>query len=377
MKNSALYKNLLLSNLELEAYDPRTRKIVLLNILLYVTSFLLAFFTVYNFFYSFAYYIGLIDILAFGGVAYAIYDTRINANIKRASLIATANIFLFMCALVFFVQGEDFTLIWTVFLPLFAIFINGSRLGVLITIFFYLIIFTMAYNGIGVWENGTWNSASFARLIAASFGLTLVSYFFEQSLENAYSTLLEKQLLEKKYVKDLEVYSITDPLTGLYNRRYLDLQFKQKVAKAKEYKSYFVLFILDLDKFKEYNDTYGHLAGDEALQQVAKVLQSTMKREADSTFRVGGEEFCTLFIANEHSKIIQSIQKVKENIFKLAITHSKCKYKVITASIGVCIINSYEEVNLDKMYKAADDNLYIAKNQGRNCIVGTDEISEL
>jgi len=376
MKNSALYKNLLLSNLEFETYDPKTRKIVLLNILLYVSSSLLAFFIVYNFFYSLAYYIGVIDILAFGGAAYAIYDIRVNADIKRASLIATADIFLLMCALVFFVQGEDFTLIWTVFLPLFAIFINGSRLGVLITIFFYSIIFTMAYHGIGIWENGTWNSASFARLIAASLGLTLITYFFEQSLENAYATLLDKQLLEKKYVKNLEVCSITDHLTGLYNRRHLDVQFKQKLSKAKEYNSYFVLFILDLDKFKEYNDTYGHLAGDEALQYVAKVLQRTMQREADSTFRIGGEEFCTLFIANEHSKIIQSIQNVKESIAKLAITHSKCEHKVLTASIGVCIINSYEGIDLDKMYKVADDNLYIAKDQGRNCIIGDDKISE-
>ena len=377
MKQSALYKNLLLSNLELEAYDPKTRKIVLLNILLYVSSSLLAFFTVYNFFYSQAYYIGIIDFVAFLGATYAIYDIRVNADIKRASLVATTDVFLLMCALVFFVQGKDFTLIWTVFLPLFAIFINGSRVGVLVTIFFYAIIFTMAYHGIGVWEDGVWNSASFARLIAASLGLTLITYFFEQSLENAYSTLQEKQELEKEYIKNLEVCSITDPLTGLYNRRYLDVQFKQKFKKAKENSSYFILFILDLDKFKEYNDTYGHLAGDDALQSVAKVLQSTMQREADSTFRVGGEEFCTLFIANEHEKVIKSIENVKESIFNLSITHSKSQYSVLTASIGVCIINTYENMDLDKMYKIADDNLYVAKKECRNCIIGADKISTL
>ena len=376
MKHSALYKNLLLSNLELEVSDPTTRKIVLLNILLYVSVSLLGFFSVYNLFYSQAYYIGIIDVLAFSVAAYAIYDIRVNANIKRASLIATADVFIFMCALVYFVQGQDFTLIWTVFLPVFAIFINGSRLGIFITIFFYSIIFTMAYDGIGIWENGIWNNASYARLIAASLGLTLITYFFEQSLENAYASLQESQLQEKEYIKNLEVCSITDPLTGLFNRRHLEPQFKQKFKKAKENASYFVLFILDIDKFKEYNDTYGHSAGDDALQSVARVLQNSMKREADSTFRVGGEEFCTLFIANEHSKIIQSIQNVKESIFNLAIIHSKCEHKVITASIGVCIIDSYEEINLDKMYKVADDNLYIAKDQGRNCIVGDDKISE-
>ena len=377
MKNSPIYKNILQSNLELEAYDPKSRKIVLLNILLYVSSILLGFFTIYNFFYSHAYYIGAIDFIAFLGAVYAIVDIRHRGNIGRASYIATLDIFLLMLALVYVVQGDDFTLIWTVFLPIFAIFINGSRIGFLITIFFYSIVFSMAYNGIDVWQDGGWSSASFARLVAASIGLSFITYFFEQSLENAYSSLQESRELEKSYVANLEVCSITDPLTKLYNRRHLDAQFIQKFEKAKKSGIYFALFILDLDRFKEYNDNYGHIAGDEALQGVAKVLQKSMKREADSTFRLGGEEFCVLSMADDHQKIINTVEHIRQKIESLSIEHKKSEHGVITASFGICVIHSFEDMNLDKMYKIADDNLYLAKEQGRNCLVGTDEISVL
>ncbi|MDF1884010.1 GGDEF domain-containing protein [Sulfurimonas sp. SAG-AH-194-C21] len=377
MKQSALYKNLLLSNLELEMYNPTTRKIVLLNILLYISSLLLGFFTLYNVFIDEAYYIALIDFMAFVGAVYALIDMRIRGDIKRASLIATLDIFLLMIALVYVIKGQDFTLIWTVFLPIFAIFINGSKIGSVVTIVFYSIIFTIAYNGLGVWQDGAWNYAAFIRLIAASIGLSFITYFFEQSLENAYSELAESRQSEKNYVQNLEMCSITDPLTQLYNRRYLDVQFKQKFNKAKENNSYYALFILDLDKFKEYNDTYGHIAGDNVLQSVAKVLQNSMRREADSTFRLGGEEFCALFMADEHAKIIESVRNVRQNIENLHIPHIRSTFGSITASFGICIINDFETKNLDKMYKIADDNLYEAKENGRNCIVGEKKISVL
>jgi len=377
MRYSSTYKNLLLSNLELEAYSPTARKVVLLNILLYVSSGILAFFSIYNIFYTYAYYIGMIDTLAILGAIYAIYDIRKYGDIKRASLIATADIFILMSVLVYLVEGKDFTLIWTIFLPIFAIFINGSKKGLLITIMFYIIVFSIAYSGLDIWQDGTWNNASFARLIMASLGLTLITYFFEHSLEHAYSTLQEKQDLEENYIKTLEKCSITDPLTGLYNRRHLAVQFKEKLIKAKQNGSYFALVLLDIDKFKEYNDSYGHMLGDEALVKVAKALQESMRREADSTFRVGGEEFCAIFMADEHSKIVTSIENIKSKIMNLDIKHLNSPFGMITASFGVCIVNEFDNVNLDKMYKIADDYLYEAKENGRNCVIGSEKISAL
>lgn len=377
MKNSLLYRNLLLSNLELKDYDPLSRKVVLLNILLYISVVLLGFFVAYNFFLSHAHLLALIDGVALFGALFAIVDIRKTANITRASFIATLDVFALMLVLVDVMQGKDFTLIWTVFLPIFTIFINGSRVGLIISTIFYAIVFVLAYKGIDIWQDGAWNMASYVRFVAVSIGLTLITYLFEQSLERAYKSLQESRDLEEIYVESLKTYSITDPLTGLYNRRHLNEQFEQKVAKAKKNGSYFAFFILDIDKFKEYNDTYGHMMGDGALQKVADVLKQSMRRESDSTFRIGGEEFCALFMADEHEKIITSVKNVQQKINALAIEHEKSEFSILTASFGVCISNTYEAISLDKMYKIADENLYKAKKSGRNCIMGAESISAL
>ena len=376
MQNSTLYKNLLQSNLELDANDPISRKLVLLNILLYVSGTILAFFVFYNLQQG-AYLIAFIDFIIASSILYAGIDIRKTASIKRASLISTASVFLLMLSLVYFVQGANFTLIWTVFLPIFAIFINGSKRGLIITAIFYMAIFTIAYQGLGVWLDGAWTSASFARLIMASLGLTFITYFFEQSLENAHKALMKSHKLEEQYIKTLEQCSITDPLTTLYNRRHLAAKFKEKFAQAKEKGSYFSLTILDIDKFKEYNDTYGHQAGDEALVALSAALKESLRRESDSIFRLGGEELCILLAADEKNKLIQSLKRVKEKIAELEIEHIKSEHKILSASFGVSIIHEYQNMNFDKMYQEADINLYKAKENGRNIIVGAEIISEV
>ena len=375
--NTSLYNNLLLSNMDLQADNPLTRRVVLLNILLLVTGSILGFFSFYNFFISHDSSFGYLDIIAFLGVVFSFFHVRKTGDIRIAVIVATLNIFIFMSLLVYVMQGKNFTLIWTVFLPVFAMFINGSRRGLIISMLFYSIIFTMAYSGIGIWMDGMWNSESFTRLVAASLGLTFVTYLFENSLEAAYTELAKKHNLEKKHLETLELYSITDPLTGLFNRRNLDAEFKQKFSKAKKHKSYFALFILDIDKFKEYNDNYGHLEGDKALQSVSRVLKSMTRRDSEAIFRVGGEEFCGLLMSNKIDKIALHIETIRANIQALQIEHTSADYNVLTVSIGVCIIESYEVDSLDKMYKIADDNLYVAKESCRNCVRGEQVIAKL
>ncbi|QSZ41538.1 diguanylate cyclase [Sulfurimonas aquatica] len=377
MNKIDLYNELLLSGIKIKAYSPLARKLILINMLLYISAVLLCFFTIYNVFIASNLYLGVVDGVALVGIIYAYFDIRISKTLKRASIVATVNMFVFMSMLVYIFQGKDFTLIWTVFLPLFAIFINGSRAGLIISTLFYMIIFTLAYTGLGEWQDGMWNKESFSRLIAASIGLTLITYFFEKSLENAYEALSENRNIEQQYMHKLEITAVTDPLTKLFNRRHLLEHFDIKFNHAKENRTYFVMFILDLDHFKEYNDTYGHIAGDEALKAIAQVLQNGMRREADSTFRLGGEEFCGLFITNEMSKVNTTIENIRESIELLNIEHEEAKENTLTASFGVCVINEYKTKSFDKMYKIADDALYKAKECGRNCVIGADVISTL
>ena len=377
MNLSNFFKNVFLSGIEVDGYDPIIRKLFLVNILLLMGIIFLLFFTIYNLFISTTYDLAFIDLIALSISIFGFIDLRKNQKLQRASTIATLNAFGLMLTLVYFAEGRDFTLIWTVFVPIFAIFINGSKKGILITALFYIIVFVITYNGIDEWQNGTWNFASYVRLVAASLGLTFIAYFFERSFERAYKELAESKKIKERYIAELEHSSITDPLTQLYNRRYLDVQFDEQFDKAKKNGSLFAFFILDVDYFKKYNDTYGHKAGDEALQKIASVLKEAMKRDSDSVFRVGGEEFCGLLMADTQEKIVGSIENLRKCIRDLNLVHTQNEHQFITVSIGVCMIHSFETKDLDKMYKIADDALYVAKEDGRNCMRGAEIISTL
>ena len=372
-----MFTKIFLLGLEENASHPKVRKTILLNILLLMSMFYLFMFALYNLLILELYNLFFIDLTAFLLILYAYSDVVRTKKIDRASTIASASVFVLLISVVYFTQARNFSLIWVMFLPIFVIFLNGSKKGLVITTIFYLIVFTMSFIGIGEWDNGNWSFSSFLRFISANIGLTIITYFFEKSFEIAHKELRYNREIEQQYIEELEHASITDPLTQLYNRRYLDYVFDIKFEKAKEHNSYFCLFILDLDYFKDYNDTYGHIAGDEALQKIADVLKSSMRREADSAFRLGGEEFCGLLMANTHEKIINSIENVRKNIEALNIEHKKSPYEKITASFGVCTIHSYDKKDLDAMYKIADDALYEAKRAGRNTIKGQDKISTL
>lgn len=373
-----LYNQLLCSNVEVDEYSSEMRKIVLVNILLIISAVILFTLSFYNFFIHQNHTLFLIDLISFFVAMLIFFDLRNTLNVERASIITTLSIFTMMIAVIYFGKGEDFTLVWTVFFPIFAIFLNGSKKGLLITFVFYIIILYLTYQGLNVWQNGLWNEASYTRFIMTSIGITIIIFFFEVSFEKAHEALEKVRKKEKNYIEMLEEYSITDPLTQVYNRRYLIVQFDRLFEKAKKHHSFFALYTFDIDFFKQYNDTFGHIAGDTALQKTTEVLtQEVLKREVDYIFRLGGEEFCGLLLADDIEKIQRVLEKARAAIEGLAIQHPKNSHKVLTASFGVCVINSFEEKNFDKMYKIADLALYDAKEKGRNCIIGADKISTL
>lgn len=124
--------------------------------------------------------------------------------------------------------------------------------------------------------------------------------------------------------------------------------------------------IIDIDYFKQYNDNYGHLKGDEVLKDVAQTLKLNL-RKCDYVFRIGGEEFAILISINKHnvSKIIAN--KLKEAIYNLNITHEFSFYKRLTISIGVKQVNKKPLLkNKIEIFNDADKALYKAKQNGRN-----------
>jgi len=174
-----------------------------------------------------------------------------------------------------------------------------------------------------------------------------------------------RELEEKNQI--LKEMSYKDSLTNIYNRRMFDEVFIKVLKNANRNNNIFNLIILDIDNFKLYNDTYGHLKGDNVLITVAETLQNSMLRDEDYCFRLGGEEFALLFTTNTINSAHQIANRIKKDIENLNITHIS-KFKKITASLGLISVEKTYNEDIDFFYKEADTLLYKAKENGRNQI---------
>ena len=178
-------------------------------------------------------------------------------------------------------------------------------------------------------------------------------------------TAIRTNITDKKHI---EYLSITDELTQLYNRRYFNLKINEEINRAKREKNYFSFLIMDIDYFKQYNDTYGHQAGDLALKKVSLMLKKKTSRASDFAFRLGGEEFGIITILDKE-KSIEFANSIKNEIENLQIEHKASKVsKYLTISIGIVSKKGDAITNSDILFKEADDCLYEAKKLGRNSI---------
>ena len=176
-------------------------------------------------------------------------------------------------------------------------------------------------------------------------------------------TTIQTNITNKKHVERL---SITDELTQLYNRRFFNEKIEEEINRAKRENNCFSLLIIDVDYFKQYNDSYGHQKGDLALEKVANILKKKSSRASDFAFRLGGEEFA-IITTLDGKKIIEFANLIRTEIENLQIEHnSSLISKYLTISIGIVCQKGQEISNSDALYKEADDNLYEAKRLGRN-----------
>ncbi|MGJ0338399.1 cache domain-containing protein [Aliarcobacter cryaerophilus] len=179
-------------------------------------------------------------------------------------------------------------------------------------------------------------------------------------------TSIKSNITNKKHIEEL---SITDELTKIYNRRFFNIKIEEEINRAKRDKKELCLIILDIDFFKQYNDTYGHQEGDIVIKSVANVLKNRTNRADDFAFRVGGEEF-VIITHIEKDKVLNYANSIKDDIENLKIEHRGNKAsKYVTISLGVVCKNAIEINSSEELYKEADDNLYEAKRSGRNCVV--------
>jgi two-component system cell cycle response regulator len=164
---------------------------------------------------------------------------------------------------------------------------------------------------------------------------------------------------------ELSAIARRDPLTGLGNRRALEEDLKLLEARVTRYGHRYCMALLDVDLFKSYNDTYGHMAGDEILQAVAVQLKAEA-RGGDAVFRYGGEEFLCIFPEQSLAGGRLAVERMRSGVMKLAIPHTGSPSGVLTISGGVAVLDPGQSTSASAVLKAADEALYRAKQLGRN-----------
>lgn len=165
----------------------------------------------------------------------------------------------------------------------------------------------------------------------------------------------------------LEILSTTDGLTRLANRRFFDEMLHKEYGRHARSGEKLSLILLDIDHFKAYNDSYGHIAGDRCLQKIAQVLDTCTSRPSDLAARFGGEEFVLILPETDIEGAIAVAEKTRIGIIDLAIPHkSSSVADCVTASLGVVSVQCSPEGSPPDLLKQADTLLYRAKESGRN-----------
>jgi len=206
-------------------------------------------------------------------------------------------------------------------------------------------------------------------------GDTQASCYLIQVTDSSTSIRREKML--RSHSEVLKKDATTDSLTGLYNRRFFDEHYKIALGQAIRQKHPLSIFMIDIDYFKQYNDYYGHPAGDKILIKVATTLKAQISRSSDMLARYGGEEFVLVLpnMTAEHG--LQFANKLIAAITDLQLPHLKSKSnQVISISIGLSTYDPNQHREVSALVDAADTALYKAKQQGRNqaCFLALDTL---
>ncbi len=188
---------------------------------------------------------------------------------------------------------------------------------------------------------------------------------FEELLLRLKKVLAERELANDRgrMMEKLQKLAITDGLTKLHNSRSFYSQLEVEVDRFNRYKRSLALLLMDIDHFKKYNDSYGHLEGDKALVKIAQIIKSCL-RKLDSAYRYGGEEF-TVILPETSCKEAQNVaQRIKSALKAEKFIPKQEKEAKITISIGVT--EYYPGEQLSEFIQRADKAMYLSKEKGRN-----------
>lgn len=213
-------------------------------------------------------------------------------------------------------------------------------------------------------------------LFSIIMAILMISLYVFRSIQNDHTKLETTTKKLRRANKKLENVSYTDSLTNLHNRRYFNLVYERELKRAKRRNSYITFMMLDIDFFKQYNDTYGHVQGDEALKTVASTLTVTLKRPSDYVFRLGGEEFGVLLTDTDESNSAKLARDICDSVRANELKHENSEaHEYVTISIGVVCCIADDALDDEVLISRADEMLYEAKETGRDRYIITSNVS--
>lgn len=216
-----------------------------------------------------------------------------------------------------------------------------------------------------VWNSG---EADVLVQITQQLAIAIQQAELHQELQNANRDLACTVAKLKEANLELDRISNMDGLTQVPNRRYFDYYLQQEWLRMRREQQPLTLILGDIDYFKQYNDTCGHLAGDDVLRSVAQALAATLKRPADLIARYGGEEFAAILPNTTLQGGAEIAEQMRLSVMDLAIPHeaSPLATPVLTISLGIASTVPTQMGSVDQLFAAVDRALYMAKAQGRN-----------
>ncbi len=185
------------------------------------------------------------------------------------------------------------------------------------------------------------------------------------------TTIKQAEASLRSMTDQLKLLAATDGLTGLTNRRGFDAALETELARCRRSGEPLSLLLVDVDRFKAYNDLYGHQAGDEVLKRVAECLKAALRRPGDVAARYGGEEFAAVLPGTDEDGAFFIADAFREKLASMGIPHKRAAKGVLTASVGLATVADCDaEVNSPEVVKRADEALYDAKGAGRDRVIG-------